>query len=115
ADMVTTTLVEAAEHRIENGFKVSQNTIERITELQNMALEAFDKAIRYNSGEDSRSDSSLAKDQFKEKLQDVRLYLVERLSETDENRIEIYRFESEVLEGIRRLHALARRLKRKAG
>lgn len=115
ADMVTTSLVEAAEHRIEKGFVISENTIDRIIEVHKMALEAFDKALQYYGVEGKISDNSLEKDRFKEALQDVRLYLIERLSDTGEDRITIYRFESEVLEGIRRLHALARRLKRKAG
>lgn len=115
ADMVTTTLVEAAEHRIRKQFVVSAVTTEKIDVLHTMALQAFKSALQEYSLEQHNSNNNLAKNQFKDELQDVRLHLVERLSATDENRIEIYRFESEVLEGIRRLHALARRLKRKAG
>ncbi|WP_163325187.1 Na/Pi cotransporter family protein [Draconibacterium mangrovi] len=115
ADVVTTSLVEAAEHRIEKGFYVSTDTVQRIAVVHNMALEAFDAAVQFYSEDDILADDTLAKDQFKQGLQDVRLYLIDRLSVTAENRIEIYRFESEVLEGIRRIHALARRLKRKAG
>lgn len=115
ADMVTTTLVEAAEHRIEKGFEISSDTVQRIAVIHNMALDAFDKAVQSYLVDDTSVDDSLAKDRFKLELQDVRLYLVERLSVSDEYRIETYRFESEVLEGIRRIHALARRLKRKAG
>lgn len=115
ADVVTTSLVEAAEHRIENRFEVSSDTAQRIAVAHSMALDAFDKAVQSYFVDDTFVDDSLAKDRFKQELQDVRLYLIERLSVTEENRIEIYRFESEVLEGIRRIHALARRLKRKAG
>ena len=115
ADVVTTSLVEAAEHRIEKGFDVSIDTVQQIAFTHNMALDAFDKAVQSYLVDDTAADDSLAKESFKQALQDVRLYLIDRLSVTDENRIEIYRFESEVLEGIRRIHALARRLKRKAG
>ncbi|WP_297098303.1 Na/Pi symporter [uncultured Draconibacterium sp.] len=115
ADVVTTALVEAAEHRIEKGFDVSIDTVRQIAVAHNMALDAFDKAVQSYLVDDTSVDDSLAKERFKQTLQDVRLYLIDRLSVTDENRIEIYRFESEVLEGIRRIHALARRLKRKAG
>ncbi|QIA08190.1 Na/Pi cotransporter family protein [Draconibacterium halophilum] len=115
ADMVTTSLVEAAEHRIEKGFEVSNATVQRISVVHNMALEAFQKALQFYSLDDTSVNNTLAKDLFKKELQDVRLHLIERLSVSDDKRIETYRFESEVLEGIRRLHALARRLKRKAG
>ncbi|MDX8339534.1 Na/Pi cotransporter family protein [Draconibacterium sp. IB214405] len=115
ADMVTTTLVEAAEHRIEKGFDLSNDTLTRIALVHQMALDAFEKAVQSYHEDETSADESLAKDRFKLELQNVRLYLVERLSINDENRIETYRFESEILEGIRRIHALARRLKRKAG
>lgn len=115
ADLVTTSLVEAAEHRIENRFEVSSDTVQRIAVVHNIALDAFYAAVQFYGEDNISTDDSLAKDRFKKELQDVRLYLIDRLSVSDENRIEIYRFESEVLEGIRRIHALARRLRRKAG
>ncbi|WP_347840944.1 Na/Pi cotransporter family protein [uncultured Draconibacterium sp.] len=115
ADMVTTSLVEAAEHREEMGFQVSDVTIEKMHGLHKMALDAFRNALQQYSLDTATTSKMLSKDRFKEELQDVRLHLIERLSDTDENRIEIYRFESEILEGLRRLHGLARRLKRKAG
>lgn len=115
ADVVTTSLVEAAQHRIEKSFEVSSDTVQRIAVVHKLALEAFEMAVQFYTEDEISADDTLAKEQFKQELQDVRLYLVERLSVSDDNRIDIYRFESEVLEGIRRIHALARRLKRKAG
>ncbi|MDX1284468.1 MAG: hypothetical protein R3182_05635, partial [Draconibacterium sp.] len=115
ADLITTDLVEAAEHRITNNFKASENTIEKLGELYVISLESFSEALRIFKGILSKKRAvNLSKSNFKDKFQDVRSYLMQRLTQTDEHRIAIYRFESEVLESIRRLHALARRLERKA-
>ncbi|MFV0590852.1 MAG: Na/Pi cotransporter family protein [Draconibacterium sp.] len=115
ADLITTHLVEAAEHRITMGFCTSEVTKDKLTNLYNVSVDAFKEALnRYNGGE-SEKNVNLDKEVFKNKFQDARTYLLGRLSGTDEARIAVYRFESEVLEAIRRLHALARRLERKAG
>ncbi|MCY1722361.1 Na/Pi cotransporter family protein [Prolixibacteraceae bacterium Z1-6] len=115
ADLITTNLVEAAEHRIKNGFEVSAETIEKLSALYAVAFDALSTGLKEFSGQSLEKGEKLSKMEFKEQLQDVRSYLIRRLSEPDEMRISIYRFESEVLEVIRRLHSLARRLERKAG
>ncbi len=115
ADLITTDLVEAAEHRIEEGFVVSDVTLKKFNELYTEAIFAFKHALNMFRGNVSDLKQPLTKSEFKERFLDVRQYLIQRLSESGENRISVYRFESEVLEAIRRLHALARRLERKAG
>lgn len=114
ADLITTDLVEAAEHRLENGFVASENTILKLTSLYNIAINAFRISINKFAGNEIEKQQEISKLEFKDQFQQVRSHLMQRLSETDEMRISIYRFESEVLEYIRRLHALARRLQRKA-
>ncbi len=114
ADLITTNLVEAAEHRIKNEFEVSEITIQKLTDLYAIAVNAFDLGLKSFSGQAVEEEEALLKSVFKEQFQEVRTHLTKRLAETDEMRISIYRFESEVLEAIRHLHALARRLKRKA-
>lgn len=115
ADLITTNLVEAAEHRIENNFTASETTLNLLTNLYNTASKAFASALDEYSGKETRGEVNLAKDAFKVQLQETRTYLAKRLAVNDDMRIPVYRFESEVLETIRRLHGLARRLERKAG
>jgi phosphate:Na+ symporter len=115
ADLITTDLVEAAEHRIEIGFAPTDSTIKKLGEVYNLAFDAFSVALAKYSGRIIQDDSSLDKKDFTQSFHDVRSHVMQRLSSEDENRISIYRFESEVLETIRRLHSLARRLERKAG
>lgn len=115
ADIITTNLVEAAEHRIQKGFEPSEVTVQKLSEIYNVAVDAFDFALQKYSSEGIENEAQISKAEFKDLFNEVRSHLMQRLSETDELRISIYRFESEVLEAIRRLHELARRLKRKAG
>ncbi|WP_167619670.1 Na/Pi cotransporter family protein [Maribellus sediminis] len=115
ADLITTNLVEAAEHRIDKGFQPSETTLSMLTKLYDLAASAFASALDEFSGKEIPGNDALNKETFKAQFQEVRSYLTQRLTEEDEMRISIYRFESEILEAIRRLHSLSRRLERKAG
>jgi phosphate:Na+ symporter len=115
ADLITTDLVEAAQHRIEKGFQSSETTLKMLTNLYQVAADAFALALDEYKGKNTPEKEALNKEAFKNQLQEVRTYLAKRLTEKDEMRISIYRFESEILEVIRRLHSLSRRLERKAG
>jgi len=114
ADLITTNLVEAAEHRIESDFESSEDTVQQLNELYSLAADSFAIALDEFSGKSTPKVPGLSKEVFKEKLQAVRTYLAKRLVVTGDKRIAIYRFESEILEAIRRLHSLSRRLERKA-
>ena len=114
ADLITTNLVEAAEHRIDNGFTVTETTLKHLTRLYAVASTAFARALDRYSIKESEPEISQRKEAFKMQLLEVRTYLAKRLAVNDEMRIPTYRFESEILETIRRLHSLARRLERKA-
>jgi len=114
ADLITSVLVEAAEHRIEYNLTASAETSEKLTGLYRLAYSSFKLAIKKFSGEETEDSDKYSKENFKAALQKVRSYLSQRLAVTKENQILLYRFESEVLESIRRLHSLSRRLVRKA-
>lgn len=114
ADLITTDLVEAAEHRISNDLTVSEETLVKLIGLYKITVNSFKNALQqFAQGDDSENSSDAGKALFKNEYVNVRTHLMQRLSETDEKRISIYRFESEVLEISRRLHALSRRLNRK--
>jgi phosphate:Na+ symporter len=113
ADLITTNLVEAAEHRIEMGFTSSQETTTRLKALYALALRDFNSALQKYMDEDGELSREISKQDFKLQFNEVRSYLTTRLAVNDDMRISIYRFESELLEAVRRLHSLARRLDRK--
>ncbi|KAF0235432.1 MAG: phosphateNa+ [Prolixibacteraceae bacterium] len=116
SDIITTDMVDAANHRIKNGFVPSKVAIEKLSALYEIAAQSFHLALKnFHNSDPAISDFPVTKEEFKEKLIQTRLYLSQRLSENDEMRIAIFRFESDLLEAIRRLHAFARRLNRKTG
>ena len=115
ADLITTNLVEAAEHRIKKGFDASEETIQKISNLYKIAFDAFALALQKYKHEIDKKENPISKREFKEQYYVVQSHLMQRLSAIDDKRISIYRFETEVLEAIRSLHALARRLERKVG
>uniref|UniRef100_UPI003216C216 Na/Pi cotransporter family protein n=1 Tax=uncultured Draconibacterium sp. TaxID=1573823 RepID=UPI003216C216 len=114
ADLITTNLVEAAEHRIEKGFEASEDTIEQLSSLYMVAFDSISTGLKRYGGQETEKGEQLSKSEFKDQFLKVRSHLIHRLAEPDEMRISIFRFESEILEVIRHLHALARRLERKA-
>jgi phosphate:Na+ symporter len=116
ADIITTDMVDIADRRIKNGFAASKITTEKLLELYQIAARSFHIALvnfRYNFSD--QQEFPCTKEEFKDRLITTRVHLMQRLSENDEYRITIFRFESELLETIRRLHAFARRLNRKVG
>ncbi len=110
ADLITTNLVEAAEHRIEKGFEASSATSGKLNRLYHIAVESFAFSLQKTGTE---CPNELSKQQFKKHFQEVRSYLVGRLADDSKSHIAVYRFESEILEATRQLHALSRRLQRK--
>lgn len=114
ADLITTDLVEAAEHRLNKNFSVSSESAGKLTNIYMLAYESFNASLEIFSGKKEITTKMFEKEEFKSQLQSVRLFLNTRLSSNSEEWISKFRFETEVLEIIRRLHSLARRLERKA-
>jgi phosphate:Na+ symporter len=114
-DLYTTNIVEAAEHRLEKSFKVSKKTTEMLIELFKDTNNTIAKAvIAYQNRNKSIASAVLdSKGEFAKKHAKVHKHIYERLSEADENRVAIIRFEVELLEVARRLHSLARRISRR--
>jgi len=114
ADIITTDMVEAAEHRIEYNFQMSNETRERFENIYNQSTNALKSA--FYSYQDNNKE--LAKEiiehkkAFKTDIVEVKERLVNRLSLHDENRIAIIRFETEMIELINRIYSLARRIAR---
>lgn len=114
ADVFTTHMVEAADHRLEMEFKVSSDTKVYLEKLYLIAIDALVKSIHATLNDDHELEASVmdSKIPFKLKCKEVQHVLLSRLSDTTEYRIEIIRFETELIEIARRLHVLARRIAR---
>ncbi len=115
-DLYTTSIVEAAEHRLDKGFSVSEETQKMLTDLYKNANQFVEKAIRaYQHKQKEEAVAVLdSKESFSGQHAKVHKHVYARLSESDDNRVSIIRFEVELLEVARRLHSLARRISRRA-
>jgi len=113
-DLITTDLVEATEHRIKMGFQISAETYNILSELYRESVYAMQEAVESYIASDKAKGREVinSKAEYKEKLYMAREHLTERLSVSDTNRVMIIRFETEIIEVTRRMHALARRLAR---
>ncbi len=114
ADVITTDMVEAAEHRIEYGFQVSEDTYVRLQDAFYQSVNALSDAFySYCNNDKVLAKEIIAnKKVFKNNVIEIKDRLVNRLSLQDENRIAIIRFETEMIEIINRLYSLARRIAR---
>ena len=114
ADLITTDMVEAAEHRIEFHFKVSDDTRERFEYVYHQTIQTLQDAFHsyQNNNVELAKEIISQKKVFKSNMIEIKDRLVNRLSLKDENRIAIIRFETEMIELINRLYALARRIAR---
>lgn len=114
ADIVTTDMTEAAEHRIEHNFYISDATYRNLEELYYQCTKAVNNAIvAYSNSNSELAHNVLAgKKAFKKNQAELKDYLITRLSKKDPNRIAIIRMETELIELSGRLHSLARRIAR---
>ncbi|ALO15466.1 Na/Pi-cotransporter II-related protein [Salinivirga cyanobacteriivorans] len=115
-DLYTTSVVEAAEHRLKLGFEVSEETHKMLLDLYEQANAYLADAITAFQEKDKPKAESVteSKDQFAEDHAKVHRHVYSRLGDSEEHRVSIIRFEVELLEVARRLHSLARRIARRA-
>ena len=115
-DLYTTSIVEAAEHRLDKRFSVSEETQKMLIDLYEDANHIVEKAIR--AFQYKQKEEAIAvlenKEVFSTQHAKVHRHVYSRLAESGDNRISIIRFEVELLEVARRLHSLARRISRRA-
>ncbi len=114
ADVITTDMVEAAEHRIEYNLQMSKETHERFAHIYLQSVVALKSAFAsFKDGNKELATEIVAnKKAFKNDILEIKDRLINRLSLQDRNRITIIRFETEMIELINRLHSLARRIAR---
>ncbi len=112
ADIITTDMVEAAMHRTEDNFSISDETLDRFNKTYSICVKSYINA--YTSYLSNNKELALQvlneKKLFKTSSQELQNYLTERLSVMDTHRIDIIRFETEIIELINRLFFQARRI-----
>ncbi len=114
ADIITTDMVEAAEHRTEHNFKISDESRSNFEKTYKTSIDALSLAFSsYQQNSKKLANQVISgKEAFKTNTTELKDKLINRLSFQDSNRIAIIRFETEIIELMNRLHSLARRIAR---
>lgn len=113
ADAVTTNLVEAAEHRTKLQFELSDSAKSQLLLLYRTAEKALSISIDEFMRNEQQTDWTIQKNEFKELTLEARKEIVAELSTGNDSSIDVYKFETEMIEVARQLHQLARRLVRR--
>jgi len=113
ADLITTHLVEAAEHRFSSPTMLKDFNHVELNKLYDSATTSFSLALEEFKSNKVTRDWDQEKNAFKKEVIRVRNQLIEIMYSEKEPKIDAYRFETEIIEVARQLHGLARRLSRK--
>ncbi len=113
ADLITTHLVEAAEHRFTSPAVNKNLNHEKLYNLYHSAADSFSTALDEFKNNKVIRNWENEKVIFKNEMIQVRNHLIEMMYSEKEPTIDAYRFETEIIEVARQLHGLARRLVRK--
>ena len=115
-DIIETNLVTLGRHKIDASIEVSPETRELIEQYHQSVVEALELALIAVTQKDQASARSARK--MKSSIRDYEYVALERQSErlvVDEpNRIATYRFETDIMANLKRVHHFIRRIARVA-
>ena len=115
-DLIETNLVSLGRDRLANDYQVSTESRRMIEEMHHdvsLALDLAVAALVEASEEDARAVSAMKKD-MNAKAKTIAEHYARRLVAPDDNRIELYRFETDVVANLRRIYYFAKRTARVA-
>ena len=115
-DLIETNLVTLGRDRLANGYEVgaeSRRMIEEIHHDVGLALDLAVAALVEANEEEARAVSAMKSD-MNDKAKDIAEHYARRLVAPDDNRIELYRFETDVVANLRRIYYFAKRTARVA-
>ncbi len=115
-DVIETNLILLGRDRLANGYQVSAETrgmIEDFHREVSLALDLSVAALAEANAEDARAVSAMKAD-INAKAAAIAEHNAQRMLSPDENRIELYRFETDVIANLRRIYYYAKRTARVA-
>ncbi len=116
ADLVETNLVATGRARVASGVEVSATTMGILAELHEVVVGAIDDGLAALGERDTDAADRVleSKTRFRDLDRLLSGHLAERLTTAEPRRVEAYRVEIELLEGLRRAHGACRRVARAA-
>ena len=115
-DLIETNLVGLGRDRLANDYTVGPESRELITEFHEMVVDGFDRsvtALTDASKQDAKRVGRMKND-INAKADEIALHYTNRLTAPDADRIELYRFETDVVANLKRIFYFARRTARAA-
>ncbi len=115
-DLIETNLVTLGLDRLANDLQVSDETRRMIEEFHGQVSQALDLAIAalVQANEEDARQVGAMKDDVDAKAQVIAEHYAARLTADEANRIELYRFETDVIANLRRIFYFAKRTARVA-
>ncbi len=115
-DLIETNLVALGRDRLDNDYQVGPDSRRLIEEFHgevSLALDLAVAALVEGNADDARGVSAM-KEHMNEMAQEIAAHYATRLAAPDDNRIELYRFETDVVANLRRIYYFAKRTARVA-
>ncbi|NND70231.1 MAG: Na/Pi cotransporter family protein [Rhodothermales bacterium] len=111
-DLIENNIVSAGLERLESGVRVSPSTQEALTNLHAKICEAVQLAMQSldSSNPDIARRVLDAKEEINDIADDFERHLTDRLTADEENRLALYRIESEIMEYLKRVYYFAKRI-----
>ena len=115
-DVIDNNLLDDATRRVELGVAISPSTMAVLTPIHNKVCWAFDRALEALQ----TGDAAAAADAVKSKAEVGRLadeataHLARRLTAHEPHRLEAFQVETDIIENLKRLNTLTRRIARLA-
>lgn len=115
-DLIETNLVTLGRDRLANDYHVGPESRLMIEDFHHDVCTALDRAVSalvHANEHDARAVSAM-KDELNIKAQAIAEHYARRLAAPDDNRIELYRFETDLVNNLRRVYYFSKRTARAA-
>lgn len=115
-DLVETNLIALGRHRLANGYEAGAESRRMIEDLHATTTLALDLAVAalVEANEADAKEVSAMKEEVNAKAEAIAEHLADRVAAPDGNRIELYRFETDVVNNLRRIYYFTKRTARVA-
>ena len=112
SDVVQKALVTEGRERLARGFQVSPETREILVPLHEQCCRAVEVALQALAEDDAGKARAVAdsKKTFNDLAEKARSHLVRRLSADVPDRLTAFRLETDIIENLKRIHTLGRRI-----
>jgi phosphate:Na+ symporter len=115
-DLIETNLISLGRDRLTQGYVVSDESRALIEEFHAMVSRAFDLSVVALSEADPKDAKRVSrmKREINAKADEIAEHYLNRLTSSDANRVELYRFETDLVANLKRIYYFSKRTARAA-